>query len=337
VFQGAVELRDSSNPLKFTQTLQLAPHQGAISNLHGTIQSHPINFHKYVHLREFDARLQAEKGSAYHRWLAYKFAVQRDPSLVAHYTFEKDPVRPHLLINAVSPDQMTGVFGEADSPGPAPIWAIGRWPQKESLDFNWISNDIVSGPDHLPGEVNQEITTVIPSLVNVPTNPELNIAEAITLAVWIKCPSFEKGGGGPILTNRSKSKVNYQIHFGLGGEGGRRTLIRSMGFARYDASLGEVPKIESREVFFDPDKWHHVVITHDNQMVVYYLDGQLYDRQPYVYKSSAVAEDLIIGGWHGREFGLSGRPFSGKIDEIMIFNRVLSENEVKAMYEQSKP
>jgi alkaline phosphatase D len=80
--------------------------------------------------------------------------------------------------------------------------------------------------------------------------------------------------------------------------------------------------------------WTHVAVTFDSVRLQLFVNGKLArtHMQPI---SGPVAETggLIIGGHRAGE----GRNFDGMIDEVAIWNRVLSESEIDAMYNNGTP
>ena len=81
-------------------------------------------------------------------------------------------------------------------------------------------------------------------------------------------------------------------------------------------------------------KFHHIVATYDQKdgMHIYY-DGKLDDGagSPGAKKGKLdpnVAEGLVIG----HNYSLAGRFWDGVIDEVVLYNRGLSEAEVAELY-----
>ena len=79
--------------------------------------------------------------------------------------------------------------------------------------------------------------------------------------------------------------------------------------------------------------WRHMtaVCDRDTKLTVY-VDGLIVNSVDPTSKSGGISSEanLIIGAIE------SGQYFSGKIDDVRIYNRALSEAEVKALYEFEK-
>lgn len=310
VFQGKVQLRDSSDPVKFDNSLFLEEGQGAVTEISGgvvEILHKEVDFRQFVRSEELLLRHQAAEGSSYHRWLAYMYFVQRDPSLAAYYRCEKDSLRPDEAINSAptTGDSLSGIFGAPGRPETVPSWTEGRWPQTTALQFDRSREQRIRVPDH----------------------PRLRIAGPITLAAWIKIPAAEDAQGGMLLSNRTLNNINYQLVLGKRPSVGKMVLA----FGRYATHLD--PKVHSELVNLAPETWHHIAVTHDNRTVQYYIDGRLTVSIPHVFRQDPVAAEMYIGFTPVAQ----SAGFHGVLGELLIFDRALSEQELLSMYLQTKP
>jgi hypothetical protein len=73
--------------------------------------------------------------------------------------------------------------------------------------------------------------------------------------------------------------------------------------------------------------WHHLVMTYSrtNGISNLFIDGILVSSQPYSNQLNH-SDDLYIGGFRNYQF------FTGKIDDLMIWNRALSAPEIQQIY-----
>jgi hypothetical protein len=82
--------------------------------------------------------------------------------------------------------------------------------------------------------------------------------------------------------------------------------------------------------FVKPETWYHVAATWDGTWLRIYVDAVLED--------SSVREgpltSTIVGARFGHSLGGVGSwQFHGRLDEIMMYNRAISGEEVKALYD----
>jgi len=146
----------------------------------------------------------------------------------------------------------------------------------------------------------------------------LNITGAITISVWVyykenssKWPAFVSKwniGRGYLLWQR----VNLKIAFGVWDESGTAHCA------------GEITLTEG---------WHHLVGVYDPSLpsdnVKVYVDGkQTGDISDFTGKISVSSNPLYIGR-------VADQYFDASIDEVRIYNRALSEKEIKWLYEHT--
>ena len=69
------------------------------------------------------------------------------------------------------------------------------------------------------------------------------------------------------------------------------------------------------------NQWKHVAVTWDTNKLIFYIDGQEIDRESTT-------------DYYGRKIGIYtiGKNFNGTLDEVMFYNRGLSESEIQAIY-----
>ncbi|WP_372721437.1 alkaline phosphatase D family protein [Novipirellula sp.] len=81
-----------------------------------------------------------------------------------------------------------------------------------------------------------------------------------------------------------------------------------------------------RSLFSD---WTHVAVTFDSERLQLFVDGKLAKTHPLPIRGPiAETGGLVIGAHRAGE----GRNFDGMIDEVAIWNRVLSASEIDAIY-----
>ena len=83
--------------------------------------------------------------------------------------------------------------------------------------------------------------------------------------------------------------------------------------------------------FLNPGEWCDALITHDGVELKIYVDGVLTNSQEY--SSDVFSSPLIlgkkIGSYSDREW------FDGSISKVMIYDRVLTENEAESFYDSN--
>jgi hypothetical protein len=87
-----------------------------------------------------------------------------------------------------------------------------------------------------------------------------------------------------------------------------------------------VNDVTSTGTITDTTSWHHVAVTYDGSNVDFYIDGSPAGTAPYTDSFTSTG-NYLVGSWSGGyDF------FNGYIDDLRVYNRVLSDTEVSDIY-----
>ncbi|APF16883.1 Laminin G sub domain 2 [Caldithrix abyssi DSM 13497] len=88
------------------------------------------------------------------------------------------------------------------------------------------------------------------------------------------------------------------------------------------------------DVVVADNKWHHLVTTWDGSTCNLYVDGELIKTEPYTqFPNGRYNDDVYIGTAHHNNDSLV-KFFRGNIDDVRIYNRVLTETEILYLYHE---
>ena len=151
----------------------------------------------------------------------------------------------------------------------------------------------------------------------------------LTVTAWAKADDLYYGGQNrirPIVFKRKFAGRSYVPQFSLildgrGGEDRARFFLAANDFGDGNASVST--PLQS----VNTGEWHHVAGVYDpaSQTMKIYLDGQPAASQSYVPLIYGSPEDVMIGKT------TYGDHFDGGIDDVRIFERALSDEEVLAI------
>lgn len=81
--------------------------------------------------------------------------------------------------------------------------------------------------------------------------------------------------------------------------------------------------------------WHHSVFTRNATHGSYYEDGEHKTDREILQNIDhiAVSDEPVLIGLNYRGVGPNCRPFNGTLDELRVYNRVISEEEILALYD----
>ena len=251
----------------------------------------------------------------FHKWEAFSNELRKRDDLLAYYDFQFDPndkrdAENHELLRNKA-KTAAGIFGrnyDGQLWGSISMGMIeGRFPGKTAIKFDCRGDEI---------------------RVNIPVKcPQL------TLAAWIRLKPNPSRVGILLMSNGWTTPGQFCWQIWSDG---------SLAFGIRDGIVtdpsGLAPHIEPAGEFCG--HWRQVAVASDSiaGKVAFYCDGQLICERNVVF-GSAIAElgQGMIGDWDPSGIGNPERLFQGDIDELMLFNAVLSPEEIRRMYEAGKP
>ena len=168
------------------------------------------------------------------------------------------------------------------------------------------------------GAYHFQITNLTDRIV-IPNSDLLN-PDYITVAAWIK--AADKDGFWNRIVDKNYRK-GYDLN--LGGDYKGKQLRGKPCFEVSDETAGS-------DRALNDDRWHHVAGTFDGKVVRFYLDGQ---EKSHALKTSRRMDknnwDLCIGNTVTEDGTGEFLAYDGLIDEVRIYNRALSAQEIKAL------
>lgn len=178
-----------------------------------------------------------------------------------------------------------------------------------------------AGPKKVAGKINGALEFDGANSVDVEGTDTLNFVgkEEFSVAAWIKATSDEPvigvvaGCCGTIIAQRDA--LSWALRFDGRNPGQEFELIvcpNWQGDGGFGAPLKEIAK----------DEWHYITATVDKKNMTLYLDGEQINQGPYAGPMVGNGPETDIG--HASDGG-----FIGAIDEVAIYDRAITEAEVK--------
>ena len=161
----------------------------------------------------------------------------------------------------------------------------------------------------------------IDDLIEIAHQESLNIPDGgLTLSAWMNTENRT----GQIITKGNGGRDNYDWHIQLFKDGGLDYAWRT----KPSEHRGVIVAAGS----YKQNKWQQIVVSHQSGSIVnVYVDGVVV-HESTDDKGRATWGDNIRIGASGH-----GGFFKGEIDDVRIYNRALSTEEVKALYDLEKP
>jgi len=151
--------------------------------------------------------------------------------------------------------------------------------------------------------------------VDCGNDASLNITNVVTVEAWIKANSWTTTGGVSMGVFVWKPGC-YGLMFSTSGSVGG-IFYREGGNPLYMFPESNV---------LNTGQWYHVVGVYDGQKAYTYVDGSLVNSKDYPGILVTNSNPVYIGGL------TTSRHFNGTIDEVHIYNRALTPEEIHDHY-----
>jgi len=151
--------------------------------------------------------------------------------------------------------------------------------------------------------------------MEVADSSSLHIADRLTVAMWVKVESFSSFQH---FISKFEWVAGKRLGFKIWQDSEKKVV-----FAYGDGSTSSA--ITSTQTI-EEGQWYHIAAVLGDYEEIY-INGSL-DKQESRGPLDFSTQPLIIGA----NENASGNFFNGIIDEVRIYNRALSENEIKMLY-----
>lgn len=214
---------------------------------------------------------------------------------------------------------------------------VGYW-MFDGKDTNWNTNTTndLSGQANTGTMVNMSTSSVGVSgkngqafnfdgtndYVNIGSASSLRITGAITISVWAKTSS---SASMDMIGSRSASSGGYRFGF----IGSSQCLFTYFGVTDW---------LSSNNCLLSDGKWHLYQVVNNLSTVSFYRDGQLFSTPVAAGNSGSASNTFVTIGALNDQNGCTCvfSNFNGSLDEVRVYNRALSTNELKQVYAQGQ-
>ena len=173
-------------------------------------------------------------------------------------------------------------------------WHVGEWHDGELFGGLWV--DGIFGKALEFDGVDDRVV-----VGNYPTS---DITENMTFMAW--CYPTD------ILTDRAFIVKHGSFYVGFGEQDQLKFVVQP-----HDIS------VESTNNSLSLREWYHLAVTFDGKTMRVYIDGELNNELPNDIPITPSETELVIG-----------QGFSGIIDEVLLYNKALSQDEIEIIFMQ---
>jgi hypothetical protein len=191
---------------------------------------------------------------------------------------------------------------------------------------NAITGTLVNTPAWVAGKINNALNFDKASYrhVTLASNAALAMASgSFTFAAWINPTAFDTDAWHGIIGCASAQGASY----GIADSGGTSRRIKLTRVNSVDFATGTQA--------ISTGSWQHVAVVMDRARtsLTYYLNG-VADIVAY---STEVFDAGIQSNRIGCRYQSGDQPFDGQIDDVRIYNRALSADDITALYAVTAP
>jgi hypothetical protein len=212
----------------------------------------------------------------------------------------------------------------ATNPGQLPPGLVSLWSGEGNGRDSIGGNDgiLMPGVNFETGVVGQafHFNGNDNSYVKIPDSPSLDsLAASITIVAWIKVNQFNPFPDWNGIVTKGNSSWRLSRYGGTS----------AIGFSTTGLSDVDLPGNKN----INDGQWHHVAAVYDGKNKYIYVDGALDASVP---ATGSIAQNNFPVGI-GENAEALGHLWNGSIDEVAIYNRALTADEIQTIYNAVKP
>jgi sugar lactone lactonase YvrE len=205
-------------------------------------------------------------------------------------------------------------------PIPAPAGLVSLWSAENNANDSADGNNgtLMNGATFASGMVGQAFSfDGADDYVNVPDNSNLDLTTAITFVAWVN-PGNPAGEMGMVDKTQTPDNANYRFYVKNAGHNpGNYT---GTPFQAYLATSS-----------LPTGQFSHVAITLGGGAISFYVNGSPVSHTT-VFGSGLPSVGQANNGPLRIGRDIIGRFFQGRLDEVQLYNRVLSGSEIQSIY-----
>jgi hypothetical protein len=216
-----------------------------------------------------------------------------------------------------------GSSGGGSSGGDGPN-LIGHWKLDEgsgttTADSSGNShNGVVSGASWTAGKANGALS--FSGAGTGVVTPAISLGNAFSISVWVNPAALSQGG----YVRIAETRYDRGLYLGVNAAGTKYKFIVNAGVGAGGSCGAAYGCAEGGTITAG---WHLVTATYDGTAGKLYLDGALVATDTFTAPASANLPLYI-----GRLYSTNGYGWNGKMDDIRLYNKALTEAEVAALY-----
>jgi two-component sensor histidine kinase len=170
------------------------------------------------------------------------------------------------------------------------------------------------------------------SFLNLGTSDDLKPVVG-SISIWINISHAMMHGKGvesnPILYTRAHNDIDHNEAYYIGYDLATENLNVNTTYSKEK----QITIYSAKP--FKCNEWHHIVMCYDDDFLRFYIDGKLQSKLPKGFRSRFCKGDsVLVGNLNSIK---NKRFYNGMVDDIAFYDRVLSQEEVQALFKAPDP
>jgi two-component sensor histidine kinase len=170
------------------------------------------------------------------------------------------------------------------------------------------------------------------SYLNLGTDPVFKTPHG-SISIWLKLSGEVYAGSGakfnPFMLVKNRLDDDffeaYSIYYNI--------PLKKIGVCCSLSELNQINVFMTEKT--ELEKWYHIVMTYDDRAVCLYVNGKLENRADKNFRTQFLSTDSVM---IGNSANIKNNRFLlGSVDDISIYNRVLTPDEIAELYNEPDP
>jgi hypothetical protein len=219
-----------------------------------------------------------------------------------------------ILILVVFGTAINTALGAIDPASIVGLWLFDETEVALARDSSGRAHDgEITGAKRVAGKFGKALEFDGDDFVTVPDAEDLRIGDQFTMQAWFFARDI--GSWRQLIAKDNE----YLLRIDPPAEGNRMSAFVRVGGAWEPRASAFVPSLET---------WTHFAATYDGDQLIVYVDGALSGQSSRPGNIQQTNNPVEFGRWGGALIGEDIGYFIGMIDEIAIFDDVLTEDDI---------
>jgi hypothetical protein len=171
----------------------------------------------------------------------------------------------------------------------------------------------------------------VDNYITIPNSPSLNPTNQLTITMWLRVDTIRDNYMDFLVKGGQATKNYSNREYGLYT---KRHVVPYY-YIEWKSAGDSLGQNEVNSDACLPGQWVFIttIVDRVDSVMKFYVNGSFFRQVDDSYKNFNNDGHPLMIGWSEEGPGLSGHsPFKGAMEEVRLYNRVLSDSEIQALY-----